>query len=138
MGLVMNFNTAFHELETGEVDMIWRDDWDKGQWVKIGYSRTSVPHLYSNRRATALNMSIPWLPSQEDLFAKNWKGRVIPKEQTDKYCDNTSVIDSNDQTSAINSLSNRINILEESLHKINQAVSRAWHRIEKIEVGMND
>ena len=86
MGNVMTFSDALNQLKEGA--MLTREGWNgKGLFVMAQFpdenSKMGVPYLYIN--ATALGGSrAPWVPSQTDLFAEDWR-MVVLEEHHDGH-----------------------------------------------------
>ena len=69
----MTFERALHALKSGE--RVARSGWNgKGMWISIQVpdekSKMSLPYIYMY---TADDHFVPWLASQTDLLAEDWR-----------------------------------------------------------------
>ena len=75
----MDFGTALNELKAG--NKVQRDGWNgKGLWLELQrpdeHSKMTLPYLYLNYPNDAQNTPgarVPWLASQTDMLAEDWK-----------------------------------------------------------------
>lgn len=73
MGETVAFGPALHELKCGR--RIARDGWNgKDMWIELQYpgpdSKMTLPYIYMR---TAQGDLVPWLASQTDLLAIDWR-----------------------------------------------------------------
>jgi hypothetical protein len=69
----MNFGQAIEKLKEGK--KVARKGWNgKGMWIKIQVptekSKMTLPYIYMK---TADDNLVPWLASQTDILAEDWK-----------------------------------------------------------------
>jgi hypothetical protein len=75
----MDFGTALNELKAG--NKVQRDGWNgKGLWLELQrpdeHSKMTLPYLYLNYPNDAQNTPgarVPWLASQTDMLAEDWR-----------------------------------------------------------------
>ena len=75
----MDFGAALNELKTG--GKVQRDGWNgKGLWLELQrpdeHSKMTLPYLYMNYPNDAANTPgarVPWLASQTDMLADDWR-----------------------------------------------------------------
>lgn len=75
----MDFGAALNELKTG--GKVQRDGWNgKGLWLELQrpdeHSKMTLPYLYLNYPNDAANTPgarVPWLASQTDVLAEDWR-----------------------------------------------------------------
>ena len=75
----MDFGTALNELKAGK--KVQRDGWNgKGLWLELQrpdeHSKMTLPYLYLNYPNDAANTPgarVPWLASQIDVLAEDWR-----------------------------------------------------------------
>jgi len=72
----MNFGDAIKALKNGE--KVCREGWNgKGMWIALqrpdGHSKMSLPYIYMR---TVQGDIVPWIASQTDMLADDWKGHV--------------------------------------------------------------
>jgi len=70
----MDFSQALQAINDADAK-IEREAWNgKGQWVSAQHpdenSKMTIPYLYIH---TVSGDLVPWLPSQSDIFGKDWK-----------------------------------------------------------------
>lgn len=81
----MNFGEALEILKEG--GQVHRSGWNgKGLWLEvhnpdpeIDNSLMTLPYIYINYPPDAINTPdarVPWLASQTDLMAEDWKARI--------------------------------------------------------------
>jgi len=71
--IIMNFGQAIEKLKEGK--KVARKGWNgKGMWIKIQVptekSKMTLPYIYMK---TADDNLVPWLASQTDILAEDWK-----------------------------------------------------------------
>ena len=69
----LTFGEALEALKNGE--KVQRKGWNgKGMWLKLQrpdkYSKMSLPYIYM---ATVTGDLVPWLASQTDMLAEDWR-----------------------------------------------------------------
>ena len=69
----MDFGDALKRLKAG--DHVAREDWNgPGQWLKLqrpdANSKMTLPYIYISTVQADL---VPWLASQTDLLAEDWR-----------------------------------------------------------------
>jgi hypothetical protein len=69
----MDFGYAISQLKNGKT--ITRNGWNgKGMWLRLQVpdtnSKMTLPYVYMK---TADNNQVPWLASQSDILAEDWK-----------------------------------------------------------------
>jgi hypothetical protein len=75
----MNFGDALAAIKSGE--KVSRAGWNgKGLWLELqtpdAYSKMTLPYVFLNYPADAVNTPgarVPWLASQTDLLAEDWR-----------------------------------------------------------------
>ena len=75
----MDFGSALNELKAG--NKVQRTGWNgKGLWLELQrpdtHSKMTLPYLYLNYPDDAQNTPgarVPWLASQTDVLAEDWK-----------------------------------------------------------------
>lgn len=76
----MNFGQAIEELKAG--NKVAREGWNgKGMWLNLqvpdAHSKMTLPYIYieypSGHPAYPDGSRVPWLPSQTDMLAVDWK-----------------------------------------------------------------
>ena len=70
---MMSFGEALHELKCGR--RVARSGWNgKGMWLELQepgeYSKITLPYIFMS---TAQGDLVPWLASQTDLLAEDWR-----------------------------------------------------------------
>jgi len=68
-----DFGYALRKLKRG--CKVWRDGWNgKGMWIMLQIphenSKMSLPYIYMK---TVKDQLIPWVASQTDVLAEDWK-----------------------------------------------------------------
>ena len=75
----MDFGSALNELKAG--NKVQRTGWNgKGLWLELqrpdAHSKMTLPYLYLNYPDDAQNTPgarVPWLASQTDMLAEDWR-----------------------------------------------------------------
>jgi hypothetical protein len=75
----MNFGDALAAIKSGE--RVARAGWNgKGLWLELqtpdAYSKMTLPYVFLNYPQDAVNTPgarVPWLASQTDLLAEDWR-----------------------------------------------------------------
>jgi hypothetical protein len=78
MDVPMDFGEALHALKHGQA--VCRQGWNgKGMWLMLQVpdagSKMSLPYIYMR---TAQGDLVPWLASQTDMLAEDWRFASLP------------------------------------------------------------
>jgi hypothetical protein len=79
MNVPMDFGEALHALKHGHA--VCREGWNgKGMWLRLQVpdvgSKMSLPYIYMR---TAQGDLVPWLASQTDMLAEDWRFASLPE-----------------------------------------------------------